>query len=392
MRILHVIATLAPRYGGPPKDCFELCRELARRGDEVAIYTTNIDGDGDLEVPLEEPQRVEGVEIRYFPGRWLRAYAFSLPLARALRVAIPRYDIVHIHALYLFSSLVAAHYCQRFGVPYLVKPHGVLDPYLYRRHRGRKWIYEMLVERRNLRRAAAIHFTTVEERELTRPLRLKTPGVVVPIGVDLEEYGDGVPGAFREAWPQTHGKIIILFLGRLNFKKGLDLLAHAFGPVGRQRDDVHLVLAGPEDAGYGARVRRWLEAEGVARKVTFTGMLLGADKLSAFRAADLFVLPSYSENFGLSVVEALACEVPVVISNKVNIWREVEEAQAGLVVDCEAGALGSALVALLGDPVRRKAMGRRGRRLVEARFTWQAVGPRMTQVYREIVADGRRAE
>jgi len=389
MRILQVIASLAPRYGGPPKACFELSRELARRGHDLAIYTTTIDGDGDLTVPLAEPQRIEGVQIRSFPVQWPRGYVFSPPLARALKVAIPQYDLVHIHSLYLFSSLAAAHYCQRFGVPYLVQPHGSLDPYLYRRHRGRKRIYEFLVERRNLNRAAAIHFATEEERELTRPLRLEAPGIVAPVGLNLAEYGDAVPGAFAKAWPQTRGRSLILFLGRLNFKKGLDLLARAFGQVARQRDDVGLVLAGPDDGGHGASVRRWLATEGVLDKTTFTEMLLGAEKLSAFRAADVFVLPSYSENFGISVIEAMACEVPVVVSNKVNIWREVIEARAGLVVDCDAGALGDALVTLLGDPARRKAMGRQGRRLVEARFTWEAVGERMTGAYRQIV-EGRR--
>jgi len=391
MRVLHVIASLAPRYGGPPKACLELCRELARRGDDVAIYTTTIDGGGDLPVPVAEPQWSEGVQIRYFPVQWPRGYVLSPPLAKALKVAIPQYDVVHIHSLYLFSSLAAAHYCQRFGVPYLVQPHGSLDPYLYRRHRGRKRIYEFLAERRNLNRAAAIHFVTEEERELTRPLGLEAPGIVAPLGLNLADYGDAVPGAFAKGWPQTRGRRLILFLGRLNFKKGLDLLARAFGHVARKCDDVGLVLAGTEDGGYGARVRQWLAAEGVLGKTTFTEMLLGAEKLSAFRAADVFVLPSYSENFGISVIEAMACEVPVVVSNKVNIWREVIEAGAGLVVDCNAEALAGALVTLLGDSARRKAMGRQGRRLVEERFTWEAVGERMTEVYRQIVG-GRRPE
>src|SRR3989442_10257614 len=188
IRIVQLIGGLPPGCGGPSKACFELCRELARRGDDLAIYTTTIDGDGDLPVPLAEPQWIEGVQIRYFPVQWPRRYVFSPPLAKALKVAIPQYDLVHIHSLYLFSSLAAAHYCQRFGVPYLVQPHGSLDPYLYQRHRGRKRIYELLVERRNLNRAAAIHFTTEEERELTRPLRLEAPGIVAPVGLNLAEY------------------------------------------------------------------------------------------------------------------------------------------------------------------------------------------------------------
>jgi glycosyltransferase involved in cell wall biosynthesis len=387
LKILHVIASLAPRYGGPSKVCLELCRELARRGEQVAIYTTNIDGDGELDVPLGTPLVKDGIEIGYFTVQTPRYYKFSIPLARALKAAIPEYDLVHIHSLYLFPSTVAAYYSRHYGVPYLIRPHGTLDPYLFRRHRGRKWIYERLFEWRNLNNAAAVHFTTVEEHELTCPLGLKAPGVVVPPGVNLQDYADIPPvGTFMAAHPETYGKKIILYLGRLNFKKGLDLLAKAFGEVVRERDDVHLVLAGPDDDGYGAEVRQWLVADGVIGKCTFTGMLLGADKLAAFSDADVFVLPSYTENFGVAVVEAMVCGLPVVISNKVNIWREVAQAHAGLVVNCDAQEVSNALLTLLEDPLHGKEMGRRGRWLVEERFTWEVVGEQMVQVYHQILS------
>jgi glycosyltransferase involved in cell wall biosynthesis len=387
MKILHVIAGLAPRYGGPSKACLELCHELAQHGEQVAIYTTNIDGDGALDVPLGTPLCRDGLEIRYFPVQVPRYYRFSLPLSRALKRAIPEYNLVHIHSLYLFPSTIAAYYSRHYGVPYLIRPHGTLDPYLFRRHRGRKWIYERLVEWGNLNNAAAIHFTTAEEQELTRSLGIKAPGVVVPIGVKLGEYDDAPPGGtFRAAHPEIDGKRIILFLGRLNFKKGLDLLAKAFGEVGRKRDDVHLVMAGPDDDGYGAQVRRWLEVEGVLRKCTFTGMLLGTDKVSAFRDADLFVLASYTENFGIAVVEAMVMGLPVVISNKVNIWREVAEARVGLVVNCDSQEVGTALLTLLDHPSLGKEMGQRGRKLVEERFTWDVVGGQMIRAYQQILS------
>ncbi len=386
MKILHVIAGLAPRYGGPSKACLELCRELARRGEEVAIYTTAIDGNGQLDVPLGESLWKDGVEIRYFPVQAPRSYRVSLPLARALKAAIPDYDLVHVHSLYLFSSTVAAYYCRRYGIPYLIRPHGTLDPYLFRHHRPRKWVYERLFEWRNLNRAAAIHFTSLEERELTRPLGLKAPGVVVPIGLDPEEYQAlPPPGAFRAVHPNLQGKKLILFLGRLNFKKGLDLLARAFGSLGRRRDDVHLILAGPDDDGYGARIRRWLEADGVLEKCTFTGMLLGPEKLAALRDGDIFVLPSYTENFGIAAVEAMACGVPVVISNRVNIWREVVAAKAGLAVDCDPRQVTDALSRLLDDPALREEMGCGGRQLVRERYTWEAIGSTMVEVYRQIL-------
>ena len=390
LRVLHVIAGLAPRAGGPSQVCVELCQELARRGARVTIFATNLDGAGALDVPLGEPVWADGVEIRYFPVQAPRSYALSWPLARALPRAVAAHDVVHIHSLYLFTSTVAALSCRRAGIPYLVRPHGTLDPYLFRRHRGRKWVYERLVEWRNLNRAAALHFTTRQEAELARPLGLRAPAVVVAPGVHAAGYRR-VPGArarLEALWPEVRGRRIVLYFGRLNFKKGLDLLARAFGQLARERGDVHLVLAGPDDDGYGRVVRRWLAVEGAGGRSTFAGMLLGADKLAALSGADVFALPSYTENFGVAVVEAMAAGLPVVISDRVNICREVADARAGLVVGCDAEALRRGLAAVLDDPAGAAAMADRARRLVAEQFTWSAAGARMVDVYRRIVAGG----
>lgn len=385
LRILHVISSLAPRYGGPSQVCLELCGELARRGERVSIFTTDIDGPGRLDVPLDQPMQAGEAEVRFFPAQWPRRYVTSWPLARALQHAVPAQDIVHIHSLYLFPSTVAAHFCRRAGVPYLVRPHGTLDPYMFRRHRARKWLYERLFEWRNLRRAAALHFTSLEEQELTRPLGLPTPGVVVAPGVHVERYAVERSAADPPPpWEERPGRRVILFLGRLNFKKGLDLLARAFTELARRRPDAHLVLAGPDDDGYGGTVRGWLGEAGVLDRCTFTGLLLGARKVAALQRADVFVLPSYSENFGVAVVEAMACGRPVVVSDRVNIWREIAQAGAGRVVSCDADAVGRGLAAVLDDP-HAAAMGERGRRLVAERFTWAAAGARMLEAYHGIL-------
>src|SRR5664280_2564487 len=156
MKILHVIANLAPRYGGPSKACWEMARAVAQLGHEVSIYTTNQDGPGELAVPLDEPVRQDGVEISYFPIQAPRFWGTSLPLALALRRKVPAFDLAHIHSLYLFHNLVAGHYCRRYATPYLVRPQGILDPFIYRRHRWRKRVMELLFEHRNIRRAAAL--------------------------------------------------------------------------------------------------------------------------------------------------------------------------------------------------------------------------------------------
>ena len=387
MRILHVIPSLAARDGGPSKAAVEMCRELIRRGEHAEIYTTNAEGEGCLDVPLGRPIDVRGVGVTYFPIDGGHYYKFSRSMAAALRANVPRYDVVEINSLYQFPSTIAAHYCRKYGVPYVLRPHGTLDPYLYRRHPLRKRVYEVLVERRNLANAAAVHFTTAEEMELAKATGFGLKGVIVPLGVVPEKPGgEEAAEEFRVKWPQTRGKRMVLFLGRLNFKKGLDLLARALGEVCRQRDDVHLFIAGPDDEGYGTQVRRWLEDEAVLGRATFSGMILGREKAAALAAADVFVLPSYSENFGIAVVEALAAGLPVVISNRVNIWREVALAGAGIVINCDVAELTRALLEVLDNRAMRQEMGEAGRRLAREKFSWQTAGDQLVRLYHEVVA------
>jgi glycosyltransferase involved in cell wall biosynthesis len=364
-----------------------MARAVAARGHGVSIYTTNLEGPGSLKVPLDRPVYREGVEIRFFPIQVPRFWGTSWPLARALGRHLREFDVVHLHSLYLFHNLVAGRVCRRYGIPYLMRPHGTLDPYIYRRHRWRKTVMELLFENRNIRHAAALHFTTDEEKRLAAPYIGNTPGVVVPLGLDLKEYENlPGPGKFRRRFPEVGEKKIILFLGRLNFKKGLELLAKAFAQVAREREDVHLVLAGPADPGYGEKVKKWLADEGLLARATFTGMLLGEEKLAALRDATLFVLPSYSENFGLAVVEAMACGLPVIISDQVNIWREVQEGGAGRVGPCQAAWFAGAMAELLAQEDRRRRLGERGAALVRERFQWSHLARRLEEVYAAVLA------
>ncbi len=164
-----------------------------------------------------------------------------------------------------------------------------------------------------------------------------TPGFVVPLGLDIEEYSfNSTEGKLLSRFPELNGKKIILFLGRINFKKGLNILVNAFAAIARDQDDVHLLIAGPNDTGYGKKVSRWLKKENVYTKTTLAGMLQGEEKLEAFHISSVFVLPSYSENFGIAVLEAMACGLPVIVSDKVNLRPEVVASKAGEVVPCDA--------------------------------------------------------
>lgn len=385
MKILHVIGTLAPRYGGPAKACVEMARCISRLGHKLSIYTTNMYAE-DQSLPLDAPIMRDGVEIRYFPIQFPRLLGTSLPLGRALKNAIPQYDLVHIHSLYFYHNMVAGYYCQRYGVPYIIRPHGTLDPFIYSHHRWRKSIIELLFQNRNIKKAAALHYTSLEEKSLAAPYVFNAPGIVVSLGLYPDDYNPlPMAGLFREKHPEIGDKQIILFLGRLNFKKGLDILVKAFAITARTRPDVHLVIAGPDDDGLGDKVRVWLKREGALEQVTFTGMIVGSEKLAAFRDANIFVLPSYSENFGISVAEAMACELPVVISDKVNIYQEVKQADAGIITSCDHHDVAKALITLVDNPGIGDEMGKKGRLLVRQRFSWDQVALSLEEAYRTII-------
>ncbi len=387
MKILHIVATLSPRYGGPSKVCKEMCRALAQVGEEVTIYTTDMDFPrGRMDVPVDAPIAQDGYIVRYFPVEF-EPYMLSLEMERTLRRRAKEFDLIHIHGLYRFPQAIAAYYARRYGIPYIVRPHGSLDPFLYHRRKNRlvKRVYEHLIELRNLNGASALQFTSQEEMDLTRPLGLKAPGIVIPNGLYLSEYENlPEPGGFRGKH-NLGDKKIILHMGRINFKKGLDILVRAFAQVASAREDVHLVLAGPDNEGYGEQVNRWLVREGVRDKATFTGMLQGQDKLEALKDADIFALPSYTENFGIAVLEAMACRLPVVISNKVNIWREVKDGGAGLVTSCDADEVAAALTLLLEDEVLRGKMGKAGSVLVNTSYSWDSVARNLLEAYRAVV-------
>lgn len=385
MRTLHVIPSLAESDGGPSKAAIEMCRELTRRSHNAEIYTTNATAQSRSDVLLGQPLSVHGVNVTYFPINGGNYYKYSYSMAAALKATIPRYDIVHIHSLYQFPSTAAAHYCRKYRVPYILRPHGTLDPFLYKRHPLRKRIYELMIERRNLAAAAAVHFTSEEELRLATRSGLDFKGAVVPLGVELDDPPPCAARAADSLWPELRGKRVILFLSRINFKKGLDILAAAFGEVHKVRADAHLVIAGPDIDGYGTKVREWLTAAAALEAATFTGMVLDRRKAALLSRADLFVLPSYSENFGIAVVEAMGAGLPIVISNRVNIWREIDAAHAGFVVKPDARELATAILALLDNPGMARSMGERGHRLAREQFSWRAAGDHLEHLYGQLI-------
>ncbi len=395
MRTLHVIQGISRRLGGPQTVLFDLAAAQLSAGFQVEVATTNIEvPTGVLEVPTDRPVDVEGIRFHYFPTEF-RPLLFSRQLRSYIDRTIAAFDIVHIHGLYRFPVTYTAYRARHAGVPFVIQPHGALDPHLYAqssRSLFLKRLYERLFDFPNLNAASAIHYTAEEERDRAAPLKLRAPSFVVPNAVDWERYRTLPPrGALRNRWGLADAPLV-LFLGRLHFKKGLDLLIPAFDTLRQNVPDVQLVIAGPENDDYGLKVRAWVRERGLDRAVHFVGPLSGPDVVQAYVDADVFVLPSYTENFGMTVAEAMACALPVVISDQVNIHAEVARAGAGVVTRCDAGEIAEALRALLGDAERRHAMGHAGRHLVQERYTWPTVVAALTREYEAAIARTRATQ
>jgi glycosyltransferase involved in cell wall biosynthesis len=386
-KVLHVIPAVAARYGGPSHAVFGMCRALNKQGVDTIIATTNADGPGRLPVVLGAPHPYNGISTIFFRRQWSEAFKYSKPMARWLDGHVREFDIVHIHAVFSHVCLAAARTCAKHNVPYIVRPLGSLDPWSLGQKRLRKRLLLRVEAARALKGAAFVHYTTEEERRLAEIGLMIAPGVVVPLGVDPEllEDGDrGNAGAGAEGPPCVTGSPYVLALGRIHEKKGLEVLIDAFLEAVNQPQfsDWRLVIAGDGEPGYVARLRSRAAGQGAGRRVVFTG------RVETLRRAAVAASPSRQENFGLSVVEALACGVPALVSPHVNLAVEIAEAGAGWVTPLERLALATSLREVMRDEPERLRKGAAGRALVRRRFTWPVVADQLMAVY-DAAADGR---
>jgi glycosyltransferase involved in cell wall biosynthesis len=338
MKILHVISSVDMRGGGPIEGVRQLALAHARAG-----HTTEV---ACIDAPdATQPDEFPFVIHRLGPP--LTHYRYSPRLLRWLREHAPRYDAVVVNGLWQYGSYATWRACRQTGTPYFVFTHGMLDPWFKRTYPAKhlkKWLFWPWGDYRVLRDARAVLFTCEEERLLARRSfwLYRCNEVVVNFGTAAPpDNAEGQREVFEARFPQTRGKKLVLFLSRIHEKKACDLVLHAFAAVAAERPQLHLVMAGPEQPAYGDMLRGLAARLGIAQRITWTGMLSGADKWGAYRAAGVFMLPSHQENFGIVVAEAMACGVPVLISNKVNIWREVAEDEAGFVAEDDVpGATG----------------------------------------------------
>ena len=327
LHVLHVIHRLAPSDGGPPEMLRQLAANYVAIGDSLEVAT--------LDDPAAPYLPLCKFKVHAF-GPAGAKYGLSRSMLRWLRENASRFDLIVINNVWLFPAVAAWIAATNAGVPYAVFTHGALDVFFKKRYPWKhlkKMVYWPL-QYQILKGAAAVLFTSELERELAlasfRPNQWTS--VVVPYGTNRPE-GDPETqlDAFHAAVPGLRGRRFLLFLSRIHEKKGCDLLLAAFARLAAEHREVDLVIAGPDQVGLQAKLQAQAASLGIGQRVHWPGMLQGSAKYGAFRAAEAFVLPSHQENFGIVVAEALACGTPVLISNQVNIWREILESRVGLV-------------------------------------------------------------
>jgi glycosyltransferase involved in cell wall biosynthesis len=387
IRALHVIPSLSVKHGGPSYAARAVARALVSVDVDVTIATTDDNGsDARLKVPIGTSLEEEGTHVYYF-RRNILPYKVSFGLARWLKSNVAKFDVVHVHALFSFSSTVAARAARRHRVPYVVRPLGVLNRWgLENHHAFLKQISLRLVELPIMRDAAVIHYTSEAEKlEASRisDSIASQKSAVIPLPIEITK---GNPEDFRRRFPQVAGHKVVFFVSRIDEKKGIELLLDAFAEVRRKLSDTVLVVAGDGAANYVQKLSQRAKELAISETVIWTGHLDGAIKWGAFAAADLFVLPSYSENFGIAAAEALACGVPTVVTKGVGIADEIRSADGGLVVEATSTAIANALEQLLGNESRRRQLAENGRELAQQHFSSQSVGHALESLYRKAIA------
>ena len=367
MKVLHILPSVDPKGGGPMEGVKQYAHRFEELGHHVEVLT--LDDPAETCV-IEYPLKVHAL------GPAFGSYRYCAKLATWLELHAKDYDTIIINGLWQYHGFGAWRVLQRMKIPYFVFTHGMLDPWFkhtYPLKHLKKWLYWPWAEYRLLRDASAVLFTCEEERLLARQSfwLYRAREVVINYGTGTPpENAEALRALFYEAYPQLKNKRVLLFLSRIHEKKGCDLLIEAFAKVANKDANLHLLMAGPCHTDLIDQLKTQAQHLGMVDRITWPGMLQGDLKWGAFYASEAFVLSSHQENFGIAVAEALGCGLPVLISNKVNIWREIESDGAGIVnTDTLEGTEKTLLQWLAMTANGRHKMSQQAKRTYEQRFT-----------------------
>jgi glycosyltransferase involved in cell wall biosynthesis len=388
MKILHLLPTVDPRAGGATESVLQSGLHMQALGHGIEVVS--------LDAPDASYVGAFGLRLHALgPSRGF--YGHCPALVPWLQKNARRFDAVIVNGIWQYQSYGAWKALRGAAVPYYVFPHGMLDPWFKRTYpikHLKKWLYWPWAEYRVLRDARRVLFTTQEERLLARESfwLYRAKEEVVSFGTrQPPDDSDALREAFLSTYPQLKGKRALLFLGRIHEKKGCDLLLEAFAAVRDLDANAHLVMAGPDDSEYAVQMRALAKELGIEDRVTWTGMLTGDLKWGAFRTSDVFALPSHQENFGIAVAEALGSRLPVLISDKVNIWREVKEDGAGIVTtDTVEGTVEALSSWLRMTPGETHAMRDQAHATFMNRFHVDAMSRDLLRVLRETAGENNK--
>ena len=383
MKILHCVASLAPRHGGPTVAVLGMVRAQREQGIDAVILSSDDDVGGHLEVPLRQWIEHEGVPVlvlRRVTARQhtLVGFTYTPEYPAWLREHLHEYDFVHVHTVFSHPANAAMRACRKAGVPYCVRPLGQLCHWSLQQRRLVKQLQLALFTRRNIDAARFIHCTSDMEVSETASEGFRSPCEVLPHGIVMPPRLPDARESLRNFLAVPADRPVLVFMSRVHPKKGIELLLEAAAAL---REPFELVIVGTGDADYVASLKRQV-AKSLVEHVHWLGFKEGDDKWRVLQGADLFVLPSHSENFGIAVLEAIACGLPVVISDQVALQDEVKKHQLGRVVPLEVKSLTKAISGLLSAPAERAAISARAATTAAEHFSWQAAARRLISAYR----------
>ncbi|MBD2121686.1 glycosyltransferase [Trichocoleus sp. FACHB-262] len=385
MKILLVTPYMGEVYGGIPRTVVGIAKGLVRLGIAIDIITTNANNFCKLPIPLNVWIEEEGYRIKYFSCFNKNDFIISSSLIGWILNNVQSYDIVHTNTL--FSPLISViHWtCKAYQVPYVITTHGMLEPWALSYKVWKKKLYYSLFEKFALQSASTIQFCCETEANNAKALGWNQPTVIVYNGIHHEDFE--IPPETEllfDEFPSLKNKNIVLFLGRIDPKKGLDLLAPAFAKVHRHFPQAHLIVAGPDNTGFSSTAQSYFLQAGCINAVTFTGLLTGSLKYAALAAASIYVAPSYSEGFSMSVLEGMASGLPCVITTGCN-FPEAAKADAACIVDTNVDSISDALAKYLGNLEQAKELGNRARQFIFQNYTWDVAARKLLQVYTAIL-------
>jgi glycosyltransferase involved in cell wall biosynthesis len=379
MKVLHVIPGIEEISGGPSQAVIAISNALNQSGIESFIATTRD--------PLDRYQVVSHKQIQdkifFFERSKIEKFAFSPSLYKWLRSNIVQYDVIHIHSLFNFPSYVAAACANQAGVPYVIRPAGCLNMRSIQSSEWQKKIWMDYIEYHNFKNAAAYHATSIQEKDYISKILEKDNVHTIPLGIEL-------PLLKNEISRSNEQKLEILFLSRLNPKKNIPTLLSAIKKVVDRSIPISLKIAGKPDPGkdiYEQELYEIVIELGLSEHVKFIGYIQGEDKSNEFNNSHVFILPSYDENFGIAVIEAMAHGLPVIISDKVALAEDVILNQAGIVIDCEdSDGIANAIISLYHDEKLRLQISKKSLELA-AKFSWNSSVASLSKLYSNILRE-----